>query len=70
LYWGLAVKMAGVEPPGSEVPGGGGGGEGTPPFPLAGSFTRTFECIHGSYTRAIPLSGSAQRTLADKQGST
>jgi hypothetical protein len=70
LYWGLAVQMAGVEPPGSEVPGGGGGGEGTPPFPLSGSLTRTFECIHAEYTRSIPLSGSAQRTLADKQGST
>jgi hypothetical protein len=69
LHWGVALISDSVStPPGSEVPGSGGGDE--PPEPLAGSFTRTFECIHGSYSRTIPLSGSYLRTFSDSQGST
>jgi hypothetical protein len=72
LYWGLAATLSTSEPPESEVPGGGGGGgEGSgPPAPLTSSFLRTFECIHGSYTRTVPLSGSYGRTAPDSQGST
>jgi hypothetical protein len=70
IHWGLAAMVVITTPPGSEVPGSGGGAEGDPVVPLAGSYTRSFECIHADYKRTIPLSGSSLRSFSDLKGST